>query len=474
MTPAPGTDKSTFRRVLDGLGGQLVSRAALFLNTLGVVPLLLGSWGLTAYGEWVALTAIATLISFSNFGLANAASTEIVRASAASDGEQSQRVFATALAALGLIFIPVIVAVYVASSLIPIGPLLKVTHIDATGIIVITMAMAFQVWINTVKGLFFGVTFSAGRYGAPNFVSGAMRLVELLALVVIVGLLGQPPVAAALTIASVAAVDLIIQAVLAKRSVTWLSLRRIAIHPPTLRFLIGPSIGIALLHLGVNFIGVQGPRIVLSAIAGPAAVGLFSVYATANRVIDQVSALLMSVVQLEFSRSSGAGDSAQTARLIAITGQVAIASFTVLALGLLIGGPMAFEVWTHGDVVFHYPLAIVFLIFTLIAQTAKTPLTYLMGANQLLWPVMGILASGVVGLGIGALFAQSWGPLGMAIGQVAAEGLALLVVVGFVSRSIRVNPVALVISQYQIVSGFRRLAGPMSSLLRAAPFRRTS
>lgn len=451
--------------MLRGMGGQAFSRATQFVNTLAVVPLLLGSWGLTVYGEWVSLTAIATIVSFSNFGLANAASTEIIREAAAARFEEAQRVFATTLGALSLLVVPIVGLTYVATRSIPIGPLLNVTHIGADGIILIAVAMTCQVWLNTLKGLFFGVTFSTGKYGVPNLVSGIFRLTEVAALLLVVGLFRQPPHVAAATIASVAAADLIAQAVVAKRSAPWLSLRGINLHLASLRRLMGPSLGVALLHLGVNFVGVQGPRIMLGAVAGPAAVGVFSVYATAYRAIDQVNTLLMSVVQIEFSRSSGSGDVESTRRLLASTGQIAIASYLFLAVCILVGGPVVFGQWTDGRVPFDYGIASLFLVSTLFMQTSKTPLTYLTGSNQLLLPVLAIIASGILGVGVGSLLAVSSGAAGMAAGQVVSEILTVVVVLWFVSRSIDVSPIGLLVDQYRLVAGYRRLAAPVGTVL---------
>lgn len=463
------TTQPLLKRVAKGLGGQAFSRVSMFVNTLGAVPMLLAAWGLTVYGEWIALTAVATLTSLSNFGLANAASTEIVKATSASDLDRAQRTFGTALSTLALIFAPVLAIIFALAVTLPLNEILKVTHVSKSEIVVITMAMTMQVWVNTVKGLFFGVTFSSGRYAAPNIASGLFRIFELACLGVVVGLLHGKPSHAAITIACVAGLDLVVQTFLALRAAPWLNLRKIALDRDCLKLLLGPSIGTALLHLGVNFVGIQGPRIILSSVAGPAAVGIFSVYATANRVIDQVSSLMMSVLQLEFSRTSGAGETGATAQLLGVGGRINIASFLILACGLLVGGPLAFHIWTHGKVPFQYPLACAFLLATLFTQSAKVPLTYLMGANHLLRPVSAMLVAGVLGLALGAPLARAWGPLGMATGQIFSEALTLCVVAAFAARSIGGSAKTLVLTQFNLVDFVRQAQGLLRTSLRRSP-----
>ncbi|MCJ2188722.1 lipopolysaccharide biosynthesis protein [Novosphingobium beihaiensis] len=457
------------KRVIRGMSGQAFSRGAIFINTLGVVPMLLAAWGLTVYGEWITLTAIATLTSLSNFGLANAASTEILKATGASDNDRAQTVFGTAFIALACIFGPVLLVIFGLVLVLPVAEMLKITHVSNTGIIIITMAMASQVWLNTVKGLFFGASFSSGTYAAPNLVSGLVKLLELASLGVAVGYFHGGPAYAAVVIACVAGLDLIAQAALAVRAAPWLKLRNVGIDRTCLKMLMGPSMGAALLHLGVNFVGVQGPRIILSSVAGPEAVGVFSVYATATRIIDQISSLAMSVFQIEFSRTSGGGQTDVTMKLLSVGGRINVASCLILSCGLLVGGPIAFDMWTHGRVSFEYPLACAFLLATLFVQTAKAPLTYLQGANYLFKPVVTMLIAGAIGLAIGSPLAHAWGPLGMAMGKILAEGLALIVVTVFAAHSIGTNSRTLLLTQFNLLGFMRQAYGLWRTSLRRSP-----
>ncbi len=61
-------DERTQRRLLIGFLTTWISKLASTIIQLVQVPVLLHFWSNTTYGEWIALTAIPTYLSFSNIG----------------------------------------------------------------------------------------------------------------------------------------------------------------------------------------------------------------------------------------------------------------------------------------------------------------------------------------------------------------------------------------------------------------------
>jgi hypothetical protein len=73
---------SLARRILFGMSGQALARFANALSTVALVPILIGTWGLQAYGEWVALIALVSYASYANLGLVTIAGNDVVMGSA--------------------------------------------------------------------------------------------------------------------------------------------------------------------------------------------------------------------------------------------------------------------------------------------------------------------------------------------------------------------------------------------------------
>ena len=57
--PAHGLAK----RLALGFSGQAFSRLVFAINTVALVPILIHAWGLSGYGQWIALTALASYMS---------------------------------------------------------------------------------------------------------------------------------------------------------------------------------------------------------------------------------------------------------------------------------------------------------------------------------------------------------------------------------------------------------------------------
>lgn len=454
------------RRLIKGAGGQVFSRISLFINTLASVPIYLSAWGLASYGEWITLTAIATIISLSNFGLANAASTEIIKRIAQKDEAGAQLVFGTTLTALLTLILPVFIGVFAFVSLLPVADWLRITRIPAEGVMVVALAMTVQVWLNTVKGLFFGVNFSAGLYAAPNMISGVVKLGEVAALWIVIGVMRQGAQSAALVLLGSALLDLILQALLAKVMVPGINPLDLRPSWQVLKELAGPSAGVALQHWAINFLGVQGPRIALSALLGPVAAATFSLYATACRVIDQIASLVMAVFQVEFSRAAGSGDDGLHRWLLIVGGRLTIASFLVLAAALLICGPLAFQIWTHSTIAFDHGLAAGMLAAVFFVQAGRAGTSYLAGTNLLLQPVVAAIIASFLGLGLGVLLTRTLGIGGMIVGQIVTESAAFVVVSIYTSRHSGIPLGVLLRGQFDLIQGARDGVVRLGSLLR--------
>src|SRR6476620_6224668 len=82
---------NVFHRFAAGMSGQAFGRLVMAAATVICVPLMLRAWGAAGYGEWIAITSLASYLSYSNFGIVTPAVNEIVMAAGANDLARGRR-----------------------------------------------------------------------------------------------------------------------------------------------------------------------------------------------------------------------------------------------------------------------------------------------------------------------------------------------------------------------------------------------
>ncbi len=167
------------RRLASGFGGQAYARASVFLNALVTIPVLLRVWGIETYGEWLALTSLASYLMLSNFGLSSAACMTMINAVAKDALPEAARIFQVSLNILIAAMLPIGIVLIWVASVLPVRHALQIVTISQAALIAIMSLILAQIIAMTVKGLYAGAINAAGRYWLPNFVSGTMKIIEL-------------------------------------------------------------------------------------------------------------------------------------------------------------------------------------------------------------------------------------------------------------------------------------------------------
>ena len=281
------------RRLAIGLVGQGVWRVAVALNTVALIPVLIATWGLEGYGQWMTINALVSYLAYANLGLVAAATNELIMLVAAGDRVRAQRCFQMCCnLALGPFPLVLTVILALAAGL-PLVSWFNLHEFSPWAVLLILAFGALQLCFETLRGFMAGVLYSAGSYGLAYNVAAGAKLVELCSAIFVVGVLGARPVALAALTAAVALIDLIIVIRLVRSAAPWARFDFGVMDLPLLRDQLRPALGFSCYNIASQGVLVLGPRLVLSALMGGSAVAIYAVYATAMRLVDQVFLTLM-------------------------------------------------------------------------------------------------------------------------------------------------------------------------------------
>ncbi len=153
------------------------------------------------------------------------------------------------------------------------------------------------------------VLYGRGRYARAYAVEGTARLIELALIVVAVIGFGAHQLAVAAILCAVAAADLATISLMKASEVDWArpNLRSFDFRWIATQF--RPGLGFMLSNLTTQSVLLQGPRVALGIVSGGQAVAIYSVYATALRLVDQI----VQASKIQGPRRSSTADAARNA-----------------------------------------------------------------------------------------------------------------------------------------------------------------
>ncbi|MFZ5746843.1 MAG: lipopolysaccharide biosynthesis protein [Pseudomonadota bacterium] len=437
--------QSTLGRLIHGLSGHAVMRVAILAQSIALVPILISRWGVDGYGAWIALTALGSYVGLTNFGIVDASGSAMLLATGAGDGARARRVFGSTVATLALVAAPVFGLTGAVALFAPLRDWLKLAAFDATDVSIVLLMVAIQVWCNMMRGAFAAAIATTGRFGLSNMTSACWKLAEIAGIACAVLYFNQGIAVAGYCIALAAIGDLLIAVGITWRLADWVKGTALRVDRTILSELARPSLGNVVLQFGVNGVVVQGPRVLLSALIGPAAVGVFAVHLTAARLTQQIVSMLAGPMMLEMSLAVGSGDQERAARLL-VGGSQATA---LMGLSTMVVAAVAahwlIPVWSAHTVSFLPLLFAVAGLAVTFNNTGSISLGVLLATNRIFEPALLMLAAGIGGIAVGAALSPAFGAVGMATGAAIAELLFLAICVTGASRIVGTPLTALVL-----------------------------
>jgi Na+-driven multidrug efflux pump len=421
-------------RLTLGFSGQAFSRIVFALNTVALVPVLIKAWGVSGYGQWIALTALASYMAYSNFGIVTTAANEMVMAAGANDSQRARRTFQMSLNLTFYIVLPLILLGLAIASVSPISRILRLTAIGDQAALVIISFAAAQLLFQTIRGLMVAALYATGSYALGYYIAGFAKLIELIGVATVVSFFHGAQVSAAAIMAGVAFIDLAIVTICARRAAPWARVDLRVFDRAWVKSQIKPAIGFAVSNFSTMGVLIQGPRVILSAVLGGQAVAIYAIYGTAMRLMDQLLLMLVLPLEVEIAHTVGRRALDQTYKLVTLGTQFSWVLFTLVASFLLLFGPLIFHFWTRGQVTFSYSLMALYLLMSACNQFGRVSAHALISTNRLYGPSFVMLVFSLLAVALGGVLATVLKIPGMVIGGVFGELSNSLVVIFALTR----------------------------------------
>lgn len=413
-------DARVVRRLSHGLGSQGYGQAVQILVRLAEVPLLLHFWGIQLYGEWLILAAIPIYLAIGDGGFAGAASRDMSMSSGAGNHIRALAVFQSIAALLGVVSLAVFTVALAVVQFVPLGNWFGFQEIGNEALTVVILLLLAHVLVGFQGNLLNGGFWCSGRYPLGMALVSTTQLIEFAALALAVAL-GGGPIQAALAYLSGRVLGTVFTRVALKWATPWLHYGLAKASLQEIRRLAAPSFASLAFPLG-NALNIQGMRLVVGLVLGPAAVAVFAPLRTLSNFATQPRLIVNRLVQPELGLAYGGGDRGLFSQLF-LRGCQSALWFCLLAAGtLLLIGPPLWPIWTRGEADLNWPLFLILLTVALANSVWHTALMVPYATNR--HGRIAVIFTAVYGagsLGGGYLGAMVFGLPGAAAALLGAE-----------------------------------------------------
>jgi O-antigen/teichoic acid export membrane protein len=392
-----------------GIGAQSFAQAVRILIRVSEVPLLLSFWGAQLYGEWLMLAAIPAYLTIGNAGFSMVACRDITMRSGAGDHDGALSVYQSTWLLLTIFSLSILCVAIIVVTVIPISSFLGFSAMGNHETSLVFVLLVGYIVAALYGGLFEAGFWASGRYPLGMWLAALSQLLEFLGLVLAV-VMGGGPVQAAVGYLSGRIIGMAIIWWGQRRVTPWLTFGCAKASITELRRLAAPSFAAMAFPIG-NALNIQGIRLIVGFVLGPAAVAVFVPLRTLSSIVLQPAAMVYRVTEPELSMAFGSADHAGFELLSIKASRISLWLSMAACLGVAVATPWLFPLWTGGKVALHWPVLIILLMSTPLRSFWGTSLMVLLATNR--------------HLRIGTFYAALYGIIPVAVGYIAAKSLGL-------------------------------------------------
>jgi O-antigen/teichoic acid export membrane protein len=415
---------------------QLYNQVATMGVQLALVPLLLHSWGAERYGIWLLLSAIPTYLTLSDFGFTFIAKNEMVMQVAADRRDDARRTFQSIFILLAIATPILLIAAIAAVWLVDVPRLLSLGSFPVNEARIVLMLLLANILLYQFQLLVSAGIRCENRAAAESSWAASARVGEGAAIAAI-ALAGGSLVAVAVATVVNRLLFNIASYSWMRRRTPWLALGAASADRAEIRRLLHPALGYMLMPLSQALL-IQGPVLVLGALAGPLQVVVFSTSRTLARVGTAATNMLNNTVVTEYSARAGVGDEAGFARLFRLHLAISAAAIAVYSGAILLLDAPLMHIFTHGKVTIVEPFFAI-MVGAVAAEMLWTAMfTPISAINRHVAVTHWLLGTSMVGLGLCWLLAHRQGLAGAAIALLAVHG-AMIGICMLVGRAGRIG-----------------------------------
>ena len=372
-------DNAQRRRMALGFLSNWVSRLAGTLIQLVQVPVFLTHWSAPVYGEWIAINAIPSYLSFSNIGFGSVATNEMTMLMGREDREGALRVFQSCWWLIALICATTILLLAGAVLVVPTR-WFGFSMISATDTRWILFALGAAVLFAQLEQLMGAAYACVGRYAYGTFLKSMLTLAAFAAMIVSV-LLGHGPRTAAVVFGVSNAMGTVAFWMMVRRDIPWLEFGWNHAQWSEIRRMTPPAFAFMGFPIG-NALNLQGTILAVEHALGPTDVVIFATARTVSRVALQMVQLVNQTFWPELSKAFGAGNLALVRTLHRRSVQMAMVVGVGLTLTTLTLGPWFLVHWTAHKVPPSPRLLLMLMISVLFYAGWSTSSTLLAAINR--------------------------------------------------------------------------------------------
>jgi O-antigen/teichoic acid export membrane protein len=369
-----------WRRLLHGVGANLLGKLWVVAGQFVAVPVLLSVWGPEGYGLWLMVSAVASYVALSDFGFGGAAAVRMTQMVATNRQDEALRVFQSVA-----VLISAVVAVLLLASVGVVAAFPLVAHLMGVAPPKPEVAYAFLILM---------------VYAAVDihmaFVSNGFRATRRYALGTVLYDIAFPLESLAVVVAAVVTRNIVVCATaqLAVRTVAfafyyarlrrgepWIKLGWSHASWDIIRALAKPSLANFAYPLAAA-LSIQGVVFTVGLAFGPAAAGVFGAVRTFTRLPLQLVAVITRASSPELTLAHALTNKPLIARLTALSLTTTILVFAPFILASPWGAPLLHLV-TRGRVTVQPQLFVAMEILAGIQATWATFAMFLYAENKL-------------------------------------------------------------------------------------------
>jgi O-antigen/teichoic acid export membrane protein len=396
------------------------------LQQVALVPLFLVAWGAPLYGDWIAATAAASMLTLLEGGgqtyLVNRLNEEWTRGKIS----RFNGLFAIGMVFYSLVFLAGSLTV-AAATMLPIAEWLKLTTVGSASAAHIVFWAGISVLLSLPSGFFAGAYRAIGEYHRGVLIGTAGAVTQLAVTMVLLSHRVSP---------DRVVFTLLIPIVVTTAYSAWdLHCRHPEIRADwrhvsalDLRAAVVPSLLFLLLPLS-QIVWLQG-SVLLVAELGTGAVALFSVSRTLFLLPRQILGQLNNAVWPEFTSMFAMSDASGLKRLNRSAMTISFVSTVMVTVFLIVFAPGVLTLWTRGRIVPDPTLLNMFggyVLFGAFWQSQQIPL---LASNRHRALAVRYLCGAITSIVVGAVLGRFLGARGVVVGMIAGELLFLTFWVG--------------------------------------------
>lgn len=341
-------DAAVAHKLRRGLGANLFGQAVTAAVQLIGVPVLLYTWGVQLYGEWLLLFAVPAYLAMLDLGFSNSAANDMTARVRRGDISGALAVFQSSSMLVYVVTVAGAVASAIAVALLPLPDLLSLRTIGDEAARWTLWVLIVQVFASLINGALHAGFRACGDYALHTAITNAVRLCQFAGLW-IAALMGGGPLDAAITFCAIRIIGTGAAAYYLKLRCEWIRYGTSYASISRLSPLVKPAAANISVPLA-QAVNVQGMTLLVGATLGASAVVAFTAIRTLTRLVLQLITSLSSAAEPEIAAAYGRRDLDLIQGIFTQTLRASVWLAAGGVVALIFTGPMIVDIWTAGKV----------------------------------------------------------------------------------------------------------------------------